>query len=191
MVRAQKPRFGLGMEEIVAEIELRQFRDARVDIEGEAAEDDDALEVFEEFDFAFEEGLASTDFGGVGFVVGRSAADRSGDPGVTQGETVVAMGGGGLVGEAGFVESAEEKIAGAVAGEDAAGAVGTVGTGGKAENEEAGGGVAEAGDGAAPVGFRLIGAALDDGDVGAVFAKSRALVTGDDGGGEGTEGHRY
>lgn len=101
------------------------------------------------------------------------------------------MGRGGLIGEAGFVERAEEEIAGAVAGEDAASAVGTMGAGGEAEDEEAGGGVTEAGDGSAPVGFRSVGATLDDGDVGAVFSQAGALITGDDGGGEGTEGHRY
>jgi len=89
-----------------------------------------------------------------------------------------------LVGEAGFVEGAEEEIAGAVAGEDTARTVGAVRAGGEAEDEEAGGGVAEAGDGAAPVDFLLIGAALDDGDVGAVFAEAGALVAGDDVGGE-------
>ncbi len=148
------------------------------------------MEVFEEFEFAFEEGLAGADFGGIGFIVGRGAADRSGDPGVVEDEAVVTVRGVWLVGEAGFVESAEEKIAGAVAGEDAAGAVGTVGSGGEAEDEEAGGGVAEAGDGAAPVGLRLVGAAFDYGDVGAVFAETGALVTGDDFSGERTEGHR-
>lgn len=68
----------------MAAVKLRQLRDTGVDIEGEAAQDDDTLEVFEEFDLSFEEGLAGTDFDGFGFIVGRSAADGGGDPGVVQ-----------------------------------------------------------------------------------------------------------
>ena len=90
------------------------------------------------------------------------------------------MGAGGLVGEAGVVECLVEEIAGAVAGEDAAGAVGAVGSGGESDDDEAGLGVAERGDGAAPVGFVAVGAALGLGDVLAVFAEAGALVAIDD-----------
>ena len=86
------------------------------------------------------------------------------------------MGAGGLVGEAGVVEGLVEEIAGAIAGEDAAGAVGAVGTGGEADDDEAGFGIAEGGDGEAPVGFVAIGAALGLGDGLAVLAEAGALV---------------
>ena len=75
MVRTKKPGFAFRMEQVVAEVKLRKLRDTAVDIEGEASEDDNSLEVFEEVEFAFEKGLAVADFGGVRFIVGRGAAD--------------------------------------------------------------------------------------------------------------------
>ena len=85
-----------------------------------------------------------------------------------------------MVGEAGIVEGLVEEIAGAVASEDAAGAVGAVCTGGEADDDEAGFGIAERGDGAAPVDFVAVGAALGLGDGLAVFAEAGALVAVDD-----------
>jgi hypothetical protein len=187
VVRAEEPGRRLRVEDAVAEIEAAEGRNSRVNIEGEAAEDEHAAEVFEEGEFAFEIGLAGADLVRVGLVIGWGATDGGGDPGVVEGEAVAAMGGGGLVGEAGFVEGAEEEVAGTVAGEDAAGAVGAVGAGGEAENKEAGGGVAEARDGAAPVVFRLVSAALHLGDVLAVLAEARAEVAGGDVASEGGE----
>lgn len=72
------------MEQVMAEVKLGKFRDTGVHVESETAEDDDTLEVFEELDLAFEEGLAGTDFDGIGLIVGRSAANGGGDPGVVQ-----------------------------------------------------------------------------------------------------------
>lgn len=194
VVGAEEPRRSLGVEDAVAEVEAAEGGDAGVHIKGEAAEDEDPFQVFEEAEFAFEEGLAGADLVGVGLVVGRGAADGGGDPGVVEGEAVGTVSGGGLVGEAGFVEGAEEEVAGAVAGEDAAGAVGAVGSGGEAEDEDARGGVAEAGDGAAPIGLGLVGAALDFGDVLAVLAQAGTEVAGGDvvsEGGKGGSGHSY
>jgi hypothetical protein len=72
-------------------------------------------------------------------------------------------------------------VAGAVAGEGAAGAVGSVGSGGETEDEDASERVAEAGDGAGPVGVVDVGSAADFADVGAVVAEARAEVAGADG----------
>src|ERR1700722_7830130 len=94
----------------------------------------------------------------------------------------------GLVGEAGAVESGEEEIAGAVAGEAAAGAVGAVGGGGEADDPDAGGGVAEAGDGLGEVGPVSEGGAFGFGDFFAVGDEARAAVAGGDVGGEGGGG---
>lgn len=154
--------------------------DGEIGLPGDAAEDDDDLEVGEELEFLFEEGAAGGDFVGCWFVTGWGAVDGAGDPGVAEEEAVVAVGAGGLVGEAGVEEGLIEEVAGAVTGEDAAGAVGAVSAGGEAEDEEAGGGVAEGGDGAAPVGLVEIGAALDLRDEAAVLAEAGAALAGDD-----------
>ena len=81
----------------------------------------------------------------------RRAADRGGDPAVAQRQAVVAVLGGRLVGEAGAVQRGEQEVARAVAGEDAAGAVGAVRGRRQAEDQHARRRVAEAGDRAAPV----------------------------------------
>ena len=51
------------------------------------------------------------------------------------------------------------EVAGAISGEGAAGAIGSVGSRGKAEDEETGAGISEAGNGTSPVGLILIRAA--------------------------------
>ena len=63
------------------------------------------------------------------------------------------------------MQGAVEPLAGAIAGEDAAGAVGAVGAGREADDDEARGGIAEAGDGAGPVGVGGVGGALVATDV--------------------------
>jgi hypothetical protein len=70
-----------------------------------------------------------------------------------------------------------EKVAGAVAGEDAAGAVAAVGSGSQAKGQDASFGVAEARNGAGPVDLVDVGAALALADALAVFAKSRTAFT--------------
>jgi hypothetical protein len=102
---------------------------------------------------------------------GRAADDRS-DPGVAQAQAVVAGDGAGFGGEAELVQDGVHEVAGAVAGEGAAGAVGAVGAWGEAEDEDAGARVAEAGDGTGPVGMVLVGAASGLADAGAVLAQA-------------------
>ena len=82
-----------------------------------------------------------------GFVVGWGAVGDGGDRGVDQLQPVIAMLAGGLVGKAGFEQGAEEEIAGAVAGEHPAGAVGAVGGGGQADEQQPRIGRAEIGNG--------------------------------------------
>ena len=106
-------------------------------------------------------------------------------------EAVVAGGGVRLVGEAELVEDGVHEVAGAVAGEGAAGAIGAVRSGGKADDEDAGAGVAEARDGPGPVGLVLVGATPGDADSGAVFAESGAELAGADPGMDlGEDGER-
>src|SRR6266511_2127282 len=107
-------------------------------------------------------------------VVGRRALDRRGDVAVPQLQPVVAGDRGGLVGEAGAPQRGEQPVAGAVAGKDAAGAVAAVGGGRQAEDEQARGGVAEAGHRPAPVVPVPEGGALLPGDLLAPGDQARA-----------------
>src|SRR5215218_9497273 len=119
-------------------------------VPGDGGGGDDHAEV-EEGELGGQPGGAGVALGGEGLVVGRGALDRGGDVAAAEGEAVVAGHRGRLVGEDGAVEAGEQPVAGAVAGEDAAGAVAAVGGRGQAEDEQAGRRVAEAGDRAAPV----------------------------------------
>jgi hypothetical protein len=75
------------------------------------------------------------------------------------------------------VQNRIEEVTGAIAGEDATGAVAAVGSGSEAECQDTGLGIAEAGDRACPVDLVDIGTALALADTLAVFAKSRAAFT--------------
>ena len=74
-------------------------------------------------------------------------------------QTVVGGDGAGFGGESEVVEDRVHEVAGAVAGEGTAGAVGAVRSGGEAEDQDAGARIAEAGDGSSPVGLVDKGAA--------------------------------
>jgi len=162
------------------EVCLAFAADREVGVEGNASEDDDHLGVFQELEFLFEVGAAAGDFLGKRLVIGRGAVDGTGDPGINELEAVVDAGAGWLTGETGVEEGLVEEVAGAITGEDAAGAVGAVGSGGEADDDEAGFRVTEGGYGAAPVIVAEIGPAFHAGDGLAVFAEARALVAGDD-----------
>ncbi len=73
------------------------------------------------------------------------------------------------------------EVAGAIAGEGTAGAVGSVGARGEAEDEDAGSGIAKAGDGEGPVGLIDVGATFGLAYAAAVVAETGAAFTGDDG----------
>ena len=91
------------------------------------------------------------------------------------------MGGAGLGGEAKLVQDGIHEVAGAIAGEGAAGAVGSMCAGGKTEDEDAGAWIAKAGNRAGPIGLVQVGAALGLADAAAVVAKARATFAVDDG----------
>ena len=152
-----------------------------VAVEGDLAEADDDSDAGEGLDFSGEMLGAVADLLGEGLVAGRGAADDGGDPGVAETEAVVAGDGAGFGGEAEVVEDGVHEVAGAVSGEGAAGAVGTVGAGGESKDEDAGFGIAEAGDGAGPVGLVLVGAAAGFADAAAVVAQTGAAFAGGDG----------
>lgn len=153
------------------------FEDVEVDVEGDLAEGNDDFEIGEELEFALEPGAAVAEFLGGGFVAGRGAVGGGGDVEVVELESVLAGDGDGLGGEAGLVEHAVQDVAGAVAGEHAAGAVGAMGSGGEAEDEDAGVGVAERGDGASPIGLITVGAALEFRNFRSVRAEAGTAAT--------------
>ena len=153
--------------------------DFEVGVPGDFSEGQDGARL-EDFQFAEEIGAAIREFGGKRLVGGRGAADGGGDVGVFQLEAVVAADGRGLIGEAGFVEGGEEKISGAIASEDAAGAIAAVGGGGEPENQESRVRIAETGDGFAPVGPIAKGATFFLRNFFAVDDEARALAAGHD-----------
>jgi len=155
------------------------LQDFEVGVPGDFSEGEDGARL-EDFQFAEEIRAAICEFGRKRFVGGRSAADGGGDVGVFQLEAVVAADGSGLIGEARFVESCIEKIAGAISGEDSAGAIAAVGGGGESENEELRVRIAETGDGLAPVGPIEEGAAFFLRNFFAVNDEARAFAAGHD-----------
>ena len=178
-----EPIFG-GVAEGVGGAALDDARGEEVGevaVPGDLAEADDDFYAREGVDFRGEVAGAVADLLRGGLVARRGAADDRGDAGVAEAEAVVAVGGIGLSGEAGFIEDGVHEVAGAVSGEGAAGAVGSVGSGGEAEDEDAGLFVAEAGDGFGPVLLVDVGAALDAADVFTVLAETGAGGAGGDG----------
>jgi hypothetical protein len=156
-------------------------QEGQVAVEGDLSEADDDADARQSLDLAGKVGGAVANLLGEGFVAGRGTTNDGGDPGVAELEAIVTVNGAGFAGEAELVEDGVHEVAGAVTGEGAAGAVGSMGAGGEAEDEDSGAGVAEAWDGAGPVGLVLIGAAFGFADAAAVVAKPGAAFTGDDG----------
>lgn len=72
---------------------------------------------------------------------------------MTEFETVMGGDGAGFRGKAEGVEDGVHEVAGAVSSEGAAGAIGSVGTGGETKDEDACARVAESGDRTAPIGL--------------------------------------
>lgn len=155
-------------------------QEGEVAVEGDFAEADDDANARESLDFIGEVGAAVADLLRLGLVAGWGAANDGGDPGVTEFKAVVAGDGAGFAGEAELMEDGIHEVARAIAGEGTAGAVGSVSSWGETEDEDAGAGVTEAGDGASPVGLVLVRAALGFADAAAVVAQPGATLTGDD-----------
>lgn len=89
-------------------------------------------------------------------------------------QAIVRREGGGLAGEAEGVEDGVHEEAGAVAGEGAAGAVGSVGARCETKDEDAGAGVAKAGDGFGPVDLVYVGSAAGCADGFSIEAETLA-----------------
>jgi hypothetical protein len=150
-------------------------------IPGDFSEADDDSDAWECSDLGGEMRGAVADLLRGGFVAGRGATDDRGDPGVAELEAVVAGDSKGFVSETEIVEDWVHEVAGAVAGERAAGAVGTVGTGSESNDQDACAWISEAGNRPRPVGLVLVGTTAGFADSTAIIAEPRALFAGDDG----------
>lgn len=124
-------------------------------IPGKRAESDDGVAAFESLELGDQIREAVVALGG-GWPIGRGRApDHSRDVGVAQAKPVLTSHGFRLVGVAGAVHGGVEPVAGAVAGEHPAGAVGAMCSGSEADDREAGIRVAEARHRARPVTLAL------------------------------------
>ena len=101
----------------------------QIAVECDLSEADDDADAGEGLDFVGQMGGAVANLLRERLVAGRGAADDRGDPGVAELEAVVAGDGARFGGEAEFVEDGIHEVAGAVAGEGAAGAIGSMGAG--------------------------------------------------------------
>src|ERR1700692_2008377 len=129
-------------------------------VEGDLSQADDDADARQCLNLIGKVGGAVANLLGMGLVAGRGAANDGGDPGVAELQAIFAGYGTGFGGKAELVQGGIHEVAGAVAGEGTAGAVGSVGAGSEAEDEDAGAGIAEAGYGPGPVGLVLVGAPL-------------------------------
>ena len=140
----------------------------QVGIECDPAQRDYDAQVFEKPEFAFQIRAAVAEFFASRLVIRRSAVGRRRYVGARKREAVAARNAGGLGRKAGFEEGPVEKFAGFIAGEHAAGTIGSVGSRSETEDQNAGCGIAERGDGLAPVFVIEIGAAFDLSDFAAM-----------------------
>jgi hypothetical protein len=156
-------------------------QEREIAVEGYLSQADDDADTRQSLDLSGEMTGAVANLLGVRLVAGRGASDDGGDPGVAELEAVVAADGAGFAGEAELMKDGIHEVAGAVAGEGAAGAIGSVGAGREAEDEDSGAGVAKAGDRPGPIDLVLIGTAFGFADAATVGAKAGAALAGDDG----------
>src|ERR1700733_4619259 len=175
------------MLSIVSEHEARAARnlapiaqDAKVDIESQAAKRHHHLNVFQQIQFALQIWAASPNLFHRRLVVRRSAADGCADVGVDKLQPVVPGNAGGLGGKTGGEQYFVEKIAGAVAGEDASRAIGAVGSRRQSDQKQPGFRVAEAWHWLRPIIPIAIRAPFDAPHLAAIFHQARALLAPDD-----------
>ena len=140
-----------------------------VAVPGDFSEADDDADFGEGGHLGGEVGGAVANLVRGGLVAGWGATDDGANPELAELEAIVLADGDGLAGKAELVEDWVHEVAGAIAGERAAGTVGSVGSGSEAEHQDAGVGVAEAGDRTGPVLLVAVGLA-------AVFADGAAVV---------------
>ena len=130
---------------------LQEVRE--VSIPGNFAEADDDLDARQSLKFRREMPGAGSDLLGGRLVTRRSAADDGGDPGMAELQTIVDRDGTSFVGKAELMQDRIHEVAGAIAGEDAAGSIGAMGSRSKPKDENAGAWVTESRHRPGPVGL--------------------------------------
>jgi len=153
----------------------------KVSIESDLSKTNDHADTWQRLNLAGEMGGAVANLLGQRLVAGWSAANDGGNPGVAKLETIVAVDGSGLGGEAKFVQDGIHEITGAIPSKRAASTVGSVSAGGQSEDQDAGAGVAKAGNGTGPVSLILVGTALRFADTATIVTKAGTAFTGNDG----------
>jgi hypothetical protein len=156
MVRAEKTQavgqkiFGSVREMVVrfAGDDAGLQEKSHVSVEGDLSEAYDDADAREGLDLLGEVGAAVANLLWERLVAGRGTTDDGGYPRVTELEAIVAGDSAGLAGKSEFVEDRIHEVAGAIAGEGAASAVGSVSTWGETEDQDSGSRIAEAWDGA-------------------------------------------
>ncbi len=151
----------------------------QIRIEANASQGDDEANVLQAIQLSIKESGAIDDFSRRRFVLRRRAADSGRNIGVGQDETVVAMFGRGLVGEASAVQHRVHEVAGGIAGERAPGAVRPMRSGGKPEDQDTRIWVTEARHGSGPVFAVHVGTPLFAADFLSKGDEARAKATGD------------
>ncbi len=151
----------------------------QIAIPGNLSEADDHPHLRERIKFRSQVSSASSNLLGGGFVGGRRAANHGRDIGMAQPQAILAMRCRWLRREAERVQHRVHEIAGAVSRKGASGTIRSVGAGCQSQNENPGTGVAETGYWPRPVSLIPVGTASRLPDCGAVAAKSRAELAGD------------
>ncbi len=109
------------------------------------------FQVLEQLHFALEPAFAVHQLFGFRLVVGRRAVGGRGDPGVFENQTIVHTAALGLRGKPVAIEGFVQEVARLVARKHAAGAIGPMRTGGEANNQQPGFGIAKRRHGLPPV----------------------------------------
>jgi len=189
MERADEHRLaGTGaMYLVVAEDEVRAARDlvlvakdGQIDVEGQASERDYNFQIAQQFQIFFQIRPAVTDLFRERLVVRRSATHSRADVSAGEHQPVVARNAGGLRSETSLEKSPIEEVAGAVAGEHAAGPIGAMRAGRKADQEHAGVRIAKSGHWPGPIILIAVGATFHASDLLAIFDQPGALPASDD-----------
>src|SRR5882672_5781787 len=110
----------------------RVQQEGEIAVESDLSQADDDTDARQRLDFSGKMSAAVANLLGQGLVAGRGAANDGGNPGMAELEAIFAGDGAGFGGQAEFVQDGIHEVAGAVAGEGTAGAVGSVSSGGEA-----------------------------------------------------------
>ena len=146
-------------------------------MQSDLAQGDENLNLAEKLKLAAQVRGAARKLQWQGLIVGWRAPSHAADPGALECQSVVAMGGSGLVGKTLLVERAVKPVARAVPGKDASGAVGSMCCGCQADHPELCPWVSEARDRAAPIGLVQVSLALFLSSFLTMLSESRAGIT--------------